>query len=71
MSRYFLVLLLVAFARALLAHVCGEVLRLFLQYLAPSIPPLVCIGIGLVLGVALVEIAAMLWHRGTGSNEDP
>jgi hypothetical protein len=71
MTHFFLLSLLATLARALLAGGCGEVLRLFLQYLAPGIPPLAGIAIGLVLGVTVVEIAAALWHRGAGSNEDP
>jgi hypothetical protein len=67
----FLVQILATLARALLAGGCGEVVRLFLQYLAPGIPPLAGIAIGLVLGVTLVEIAAALWHRRTASNNDP
>jgi xanthine/uracil permease len=69
MTRHFLVAMLAILARALLAHGCGEVLRLFFQYLAPHMPPVVCVGMGLTLSVILVEIAATLWRRGTGSNE--
>ncbi len=67
MNYHLLVTLLIAAARALLAHGCGEALRLFLHYLAPGIPPLVCIAIGVALGVTLIEMAAMLWRRGTGA----
>ena len=57
---------LVTLARALLVQACAEMVRFALTTMAPDIPALVCIVIGLVLGVAVVEIAVMLWHRGTG-----
>jgi hypothetical protein len=71
MTHFFFVTMLATLVRALLAGGCGEVVRLFLQYLAPGIPPLAGIAIGLVLGVTLVEIGAALWHRRTASNNDP
>jgi hypothetical protein len=51
-----LILALQAIGRALLAHVCGELFRMILHSLAPGMPPLACIVIGLVLGVGTVEI---------------
>jgi hypothetical protein len=53
-------------ARALLVHVCAELVRFVLTTAAPDLPALVCIAIGLVLGVAVVEIAVMLLGRATG-----
>jgi len=68
MTRYFITLLLVTIARALLAHGCGELIRIILARVAPGLPPLIALAVGLVLGVALIEIAVALWHRGmTGS----
>jgi hypothetical protein len=57
--------------RALLAHCCCEALRMFLAHFVPGVPPVICIAISLVLGVAIAEIAAMLWRHGTRANEDP
>jgi hypothetical protein len=71
MNYHLLVTLLIALARALLAHGCGEALRLFLHCLAPGIPPLICVAIGLALGVMLIEVAAMLWRRRAAAHDVP
>ena len=70
-TRFLFLALLATFARALLAHGCGEAFRMILAHFAPGMPPVLCIAIGLVLGVILIEIVALLWHRHTGSNVDP
>jgi hypothetical protein len=64
MTRQFLLIWLATSARTLIEHACVEALRLALEYTAPGIPP-IFVGIGLALGVTLVETAATLWHPGT------
>jgi hypothetical protein len=64
--RLILLELLATIARALLEHGCGEILRLAMHYMVPSIPPFVCIAFGLVFSVTMIEVAAMLWRRRTG-----
>ena len=44
----FFVTLLATLARAFIAHACGEGLRLVLEYVAPGVPPPVCIVVGMV-----------------------
>ena len=63
MTRYLIITLMLTLARALLAHGCGELVRIILARIAPTLPPLVAVIIGLVLGVVLVEAAAALWRR--------
>jgi hypothetical protein len=71
MTYQFLIALLATLARALTAHACGEALRFTLEYLAPNMPPLICIVIGLVLGIALIEIAVTVWRRRDGRPDPP
>jgi hypothetical protein len=63
--------LLATLARALLAHSCGEALHWLLDHIAPGIPALVGGGIGLVMGVTLVEIILAFWHRRSGADHEP
>ena len=58
MSGPFLTILLATLARAIIAHACG--------YLVPNVPPLICLVIGPVLGIALIEIAVTVWRRRDG-----
>lgn len=62
MTRLFLIALLTTLVRALLAHCCGEVFRIGIHHLAPNMPQVVCYAAGLVLAVATIEAAALLWH---------
>jgi len=71
MTHQFLLILLVTLARALTAHACGEGLRLILEYVAPGIPPPVCIVVGLLTGVVLVELVIATWRRRNGPHEPP
>jgi hypothetical protein len=71
MSGTFLAAFFVTLARALLARACAEALWRAFKYLAPDMPPILLIAIALVLGVVLVEIAAILWHRRNGSHDPP
>ena len=71
MSGTFLAAFFVTLARALLVHACAEALWRAFKYLAPDMPSILCIAITLVLGVALVEIAATLWLRRKGSHDPP
>ena len=68
MTRLFLFDLLATLTRALLADGCGKAFRMILDYFMPGMPPLAALAVGLVLGVILVEVAAMLWRRRMGSN---
>jgi hypothetical protein len=61
--------LLATLARALVAHACGEALRLLLEHVAPGMPPLVCIAVGLLTGVTLVELIVTIWHRRSGPHD--
>lgn len=63
MTRKIITLLLFAIARTLLAHGCGELMRIMLTRVAPSLPPLIALVVGLVLGAAPIEIAAALWGK--------
>ncbi len=65
----FLTALFATLARALIAHACGEALRLVLEYVAPGMPPLVCIAVGLLTGVTLVELVVTIWHRRNGPHD--
>jgi len=71
MSGTFLAAFFVTLARALLVHACAEALWRAFKYLAPDMPPILLIAIALVLGVALVETAATLWHRRNASHDPP
>jgi len=66
----FFATLLATLARALIAHGCGEALRLVLEYIAPGMPPPVCIVVGLLTGVLLVELVIAIWHRRNGPRQD-
>lgn len=61
--RLFLLTLLAALTHALLTHVFGEASRFILGHFVPSIPRLVCTAIGLVFGVTLIEVVALLRQR--------
>jgi hypothetical protein len=63
MTRLWILTFAATLARALLAHCWGEVFRIVLEYFLPGAPPFVCLAIGLSLGVAVVELAGMLWRR--------
>jgi hypothetical protein len=63
MTRHYFALLLFAIARAFLAHGCGELMRSILARVAPGLPPLFALAVGLVLGVVLVDVATVLRHR--------
>jgi hypothetical protein len=63
MTRLFILAFAATLARALLAHSLAEVFRMILEYVLPGAPLLVYLAIGLLLGVAVVEVAEMLWHR--------
>ena len=62
---------LATLARALIAHACGEGLRLVLEHVAPGIPPPVCIVVGLLTGVVLVELLIAIGRRRNGPHEPP
>jgi hypothetical protein len=63
MTRFFLINGFTTLVRALLAHGCGEAFRFLLDRIAPDMPPLVGVAIGLILGVVLIELVALLWRR--------
>jgi hypothetical protein len=46
--------------RAFAVHGCAESLRVPLSHLAPSLTPVVCVAICLVVGATAVEMAALL-----------
>jgi hypothetical protein len=70
MTHQFLLIPLATFVRALIAHACGEGLRLVLEHVAPGVPPPVCIVVGLLTGVGLVELVIAIWHRRNGPRQD-
>ena len=70
MTRTFIIALLATIARALLAAGCGEVLKALLAQIAPGMPPPMCIAIGLVVSVILIEIAAAHLRRRRGGDCD-
>jgi len=63
MTHHLLITLVRGILHALLVHGCCEAFRVFLDHLAPDIPPFVCIAFAFALGVTLVEVAGTLWHR--------
>ena len=69
MTHAFIIALLVTLARALLAAGCGELLQMLLAQIAPGMPRPMCITIGLVLGVIIIEIAASPWHWRSGERD--
>lgn len=69
MARKFLLVLLKTFARALMAHGCGEIIRMIIQCFAPGTPAPACMMLGLMVGVALVEITAKCRRRAVNGNE--
>jgi len=72
MTRHFLIILLAALTRALIAYGCGEALHLLLEYVAPDAPLAVYIAVRLFMRVALVEftvrieLVVTIWHRRNG-----
>jgi hypothetical protein len=58
-----------AVARALITHICGEALRRMMEDLAPDLPHPLCIAIGLLLGVLLVEITERFWRCRGGPHD--
>ena len=59
----FMLTLLRVLGRAAFAHGCGEAFRWLLEYYGSGISPIICGVIGLVIGVGLVEVILVLWHR--------
>jgi len=71
MTHQFLLISLAILVRAFITHVCGEGLRLMLEYVAPGIPPPVCIAVGLLAGVVVVELVIAIWRRRNGPHDPP
>jgi hypothetical protein len=69
MARKFINLFLTALARALIAHSCGEIVRVVIQYFVPGASSLACVVLGLTVGVVLVEIATTYWRRAAGPSK--
>jgi len=70
MTQRFILAFLTTLARALLAHCCGEVFRMILEYLLPGASPLVCLASGLMISVVFVEAATTFWHRRSHEDSD-
>jgi hypothetical protein len=69
MTYKFLLILLATVARALMAHTCGEGLRLAFEYGAPNTPPPLCLALGLLAGVML--LAVTIWRRRDDPRDPP